>query len=123
MTAFGSLFSWLWVGGMVCSMTIAQLFFKFAGIKSLKGDSVLGSLILNPWLWGSFAASAVGTICWFFALRRLPLSVAYPWTAMIYVFTPLCSALVFQDLLSIQYGIGMGFIVVGILITTSGTSG
>ena len=41
---------------------------------------------------------------------------------MIYVLTPLCSVLVFSDLLTTQYGVGMLFIVLGIFITTSGAS-
>lgn len=123
MKAFGSLFSWLLVAGMVCSMTAAQLFFKMAGLKSLEGIGVMESWILNSWLWISFVASAVGMLCWLFALQGLPLSIAYPWTAMIYVLTPLCSVLVFQDILSFQYGIGMVFIVFGVVITTSGAPG
>lgn len=103
-------------------MTVAQLFFKLAGIRSLEEIGVIESFLLNSWVWASFVATATGTICWFFALRQLPLSIAYPWTAMIYVLTPLCSVFVFQDLFSIQYGIGMGFIVVGIFITTSGVT-
>lgn len=114
--------SWLLLAGMVCSMTIAQLFFKMAGLKSLEVVDFMGAWILNPWLWTAFVASGLGMIFWLFALRHLSLSIAYPWTALIYVLTPLFSTLFFHDLLSIQYGIGMTFIVFGIFITTSGAS-
>lgn len=122
MTAFGYVRSWLLVAGMIGSMTAAQIFFKMAGLESLEGAGFMKSWILNSWLWISLGASAVGMLFWLFALRRLSLSIAYPWTAMIYVLTPLCSVFVFNDLLTIQYGIGMIFIVLGIYITTSGAS-
>ena len=107
---------------MIGSMTAAQIFFKMAGLESLEGVGLMKSWILNPWLWVSLVASAVGMLFWFFVLRCLSLSIAYPWTAMIYVLTPLCSVLVFSDLLTTQYGVGMLFIVLGIFITTSGAS-
>lgn len=105
---------------MVCSMTTAQLAFKMAGLKSLEAADLMDSWLLNSWMWMAFVASGLGMLFWLLALRRLPLSIAYPWTAMIYVLTPLLSALVFRDLLSIRYGIGMAFIVFGVVITTSG---
>ena len=108
--------------GMICSMTTAQIFFKMAGLKSLKSIGIMESWLLNPWLWTAFLASGLGMLFWLFALRQLSLSIAYPWTAMIYVLTPLFSALIFRDLLRVQYGIGMAFIVFGIFVTTSGAS-
>ena len=122
MTPFRYVRSWLLVAGMIGSMTAAQIFFKMAGLESLEGVGLMKSWILNPWLWVSLVASAVGMLFWFFVLRCLSLSIAYPWTAMIYVLTPLCSVLVFSDLLTTQYGVGMLFIVLGIFITTSGAS-
>jgi drug/metabolite transporter (DMT)-like permease len=122
MTTLGYVRSWLLVAGMIGSMTAAQIFFKMAGLESLEGDGLMKSWILNSWLWVSLVVSAVGMLFWFFALRRLSLSIAYPWTAIIYVLTPLCSVLVFNDLLTTQYGVGMIFIVLGIFITTTSES-
>lgn len=101
-------------------MTTAQILFKMAGLESLNGIGLVDSWIFNSWLWASFIASAVGMLFWLVALRHLSLSVAYPWTALIYVLTPLCSAWVFDDLLTMQYGIGMIFIVFGIGMTSLG---
>lgn len=122
MITFGFIRSWLLVAGMICSMTAAQLSFKMAGLESLEAIGLMESWILNPWLWTALVSSGIGMLFWLFALRRLPLSIAYPWTALIYVLTPLFSALVFQDILSIRYGIGMALIVLGVLITTSASS-
>jgi len=114
--------SWLLVAGMVCSMIAAQLSFKMASFKVLGAVGFMDSWILNSWLWTAIIASGLGALFWLFALRCLPLSIAYPWTAMIYVLTPLFSALVFKDVLSFQYGIGITFIVFGVFITTFGAS-
>jgi len=114
--------SWLLVAGMIFSMTAAQIFFKMAGLKSLGAVGFMGGWIQNSWVWAAFAVSGIGMLFWLLALRHLPLSIAYPWTAMIYVLTPLGSVLVFQDILSIQYGIGIAFIVLGVFIATSGAN-
>lgn len=122
MKAYGDYRSWLLVAGMVFSMTAAQLLFKKAGLQTLESGDLMGSWVRNSWMWTAFIVSGLGTVCWLFALRRLSLTMVYPWTAMIYVLTPLLSAFIFDDLLSVQYGLGMTLIVFGIFITTTGAS-
>ncbi len=108
--------------GMIVSMTTSQIMFKLAGNYSTAQHELLYSFLLNTWLWAGLLASGAGMACWLLTLRNMPLAIAYPWTALIYVLTPLCSVLVFKELLTVRYGIGMVFIVLGIFITTSGAS-
>ena len=113
----------LFLGAMIVSMTAAQIMFKFAGSYAAGQPELLSYVVSNPWLWAGLLASSVGMACWLMTSRNMPLAIAYPWTAMIYVLTPLCSILVFQDLLSNQYFVGMGFIIFGVIITSSSASG
>lgn len=114
---------WLLVAGMVFSMTLAQLFFKMAGLFSLEYSDLVNSWLFNPWVFASFAATTIAMFFWLFALKRLPLSSAYPWTAVVYVLTPLASMYLFDDHLSLSFFIGMSMILFGVIFTTTGTSG
>ena len=59
-------------------------------------------------------------LCWLMTLRNMPLAVAYPWTALIYVLTPLVSAVLFGDVLSAKYMLGMTSIIAGVVLTSGG---
>lgn len=112
------LFAWGLVLGMVLCTTTAQIIFKLAAQYSLAHAGIENGWILNPWLWFALAASILGMGFWMLALKRLPLAVAYPWTASVYVLTPLVSTWAFQDTVSPQYIAGLVFVCLGILITT-----
>lgn len=110
--------AWGAVGIMVGCMTSVQVLFKAAATYSTIHPELQKGWLFNPWL--AFAAifMFIGTVAWVLALRRLPLSQAYPWTASIYVLTPVASVLIFNDIISLQYVIGMAFICFGIFLAT-----
>lgn len=105
---------------MIVLMAAAQLLFKQAGLHAGARPELPGGLLFNPWLWAGLAVSAVGMLCWLLALRVLPLAAAYPWTALIYVLTPLASALCFGDALSSHYAGGMLLVVTGVFLAAGG---
>jgi drug/metabolite transporter (DMT)-like permease len=109
------------VGGTVLCTTFSQLLFKWAGAYSTSHSRFATAWLQNPWLWAAFVMMAFGMLSWTLALRHLPLSTAYPWTALTYVFTPLLSAALFHDSLTWQYLVGIGCIFAGILVTMSST--
>ncbi|RJG04657.1 hypothetical protein D3870_00250 [Noviherbaspirillum cavernae] len=111
-------FAWVMVAGMVVSTTLAQILFKSAANHSLHLTGQIGKWMLNPWVWMALLANAFSLVFWMLALKRLPLSVAYPWTALVYLLTPIASALVFRDSLSVGYVGGMLCILAGIFFTT-----
>lgn len=115
------LHSWFLVSAMICFMTIAQLLFKMAAIYLSENLNVLEAWFFNFWLWAAMGATILATFFWLFALKHLPLSTAYPWTALIYVLTPLASMYIFNDILSLHFYIGMMFIITGVFISSSGT--
>lgn len=108
------------LAGMILCMTASQILLKFAGLHFVAHDSAVDGFVRNPWLWAALGVSACGICCWLLALRRLPLSAAYPWTALIYVITPLVGAWVFAEVLTGSYAIGMILILVGVVFTSQG---
>jgi len=110
------------LAGMILFMTAAQVMFKFAGNHALAQMGLVRALMSNPWLWIGLLFSAAGMLCWLLTLRKIPLASAYPWTAIIYVFTPLASALLFDDPLGVKYLLGLTSIVAGVFFTTGGVS-
>lgn len=103
-------------------MASSQILLKFAGQHSAVHASVIDGFALNPWLWASLGASIIGIGFWLLTLRRLTLSAAYPWTALIYFITPLAGVWFFADALTDRYLFGLAFVLVGMLLTTRGTS-
>ncbi len=110
------------LAGMIACTTLSQVLLKFAGLYSAAHPGALAGWLGNPWLWAAVGASCGGICCWLLTLRRLPLAVAYPWTALVYVLTPLAGAWLFAELLNARYAIGIACILAGVLLTSGGVS-
>lgn len=110
----------LFTFGMVLCTAAAQIFMKLAGQHSLESSDLAGQFYTNPWLWISLAFSGSGLLFWMIALRSIPLSKAYPWTALIYVLTPIASIVLFNDTLNIKQIFGLSCIVLGVVLTSLG---
>jgi drug/metabolite transporter (DMT)-like permease len=108
------------LAGMILCMTSSQILLKFAGQHSANHASVLDGFVRNPWLWAALGASIGGIGCWLLTLRRLPLSAAYPWTALIYFITPLAGVYFFAEVLTGRYLFGLTLVLAGVLLTTRG---
>lgn len=94
MNAAGSA-RWLSYGLLLASTVFAaagQVFFKL-------GAANRTALIqfFNPQIVGGGALYFMGAILWVAALSRTPLSVAYPFTALTFVFVYLASAVLFHE--------------------------
>ena len=106
---------------MIVFMAASQVFLKLAGMHSGVGHfDVQHALLANTWLWMALLATGAGFACWLLTLRHMSLAMAYPWTALIYIITPLASAALFGDVLSGKYALGMGCLVAGVVLTTGG---
>ncbi len=101
-------------------MATSQVLLKFAGLSVAPRADMFHALVVNHWFWGSLLASAAGMGCWLVTLRQISLAAAYPWTALIYVITPLVSTVLFDDLLGLKYMAGIASIVAGVFITARG---
>lgn len=110
------------LAGMILLMSASQVLLKFAGLHAGAHAGALQGFLRNPWLWAAMACSAGGIGCWLLTLRRLPLAVAYPWTALIYVITPWAGTWFFAEVLKGRYAIGIVLILAGVVFTSRGVS-
>tara|TARA_B100000902_G_scaffold384280_1_gene424250 strand:+ start:161 stop:496 length:336 start_codon:yes stop_codon:yes gene_type:complete len=74
------------------------------------------TLIKIPYFFLALIVYASATLFWLFILQKIPLSIAYPFTALAMVIIPILSIFLFQEKLSFNYWIGAAFIVIGIFI-------
>ena len=74
------------------------------------------SLFQIPYFFLALAVYASATIFWLFILQKLPLSTAYPFTALAMVIIPILSIFLFNEKVTVNYWIGAVLIVAGILI-------
>ncbi|SFL72603.1 Multidrug transporter EmrE [Paenibacillus sp. 1_12] len=103
---------------------VGQVLMKW-GIESLKvGDTttVTGLGLLRAWpVAAGLGSYALSSICWLLALRKFPLSTAYPMVSLGYVFVMLMSIWLFQETISMQKWLGAAVILGGVaLIARSG---
>jgi len=101
------------------SMAGGQLLFKI-GAPALQGNDISSwaiSFMKNPFLLTACFLYAVTILIWMYVLRTLPLSLAYPLTALSYVIVPVFSYLFLHERISWQTGLGCLVILVGVAIT------
>lgn len=110
----------LMLAAVIVLMATAQLLLKKAGIYANAHAKWYLALALNPWLIVGLATSFISMGCWLSTLRSIPLSLAYPWTALTYVITPIGAALFFDEAITLKYALGMTFIVIGVVLASRG---
>ena len=101
------------------SMAGGQLLFKL-GAPNWKGSTLsewIISFATNPYLMVAVVMYAMTILIWIYVLRTLPLSVAYPLTALSYVIVPCLSYLLLHEKISLQTVAGSGIIILGVVIT------
>lgn len=103
--------------GMACG----QLLFKLAATSSTQeraSSSLLG--FVNPYLLGGIALYGGLTIMWVWILRSVPLSKAYPFVALSFIFTPMFSKFFLNESLSTTYYLGLLLIAAGVIVIARG---
>lgn len=71
---------------------------------------------LASWpLWAGFAAYGFSLLLWLFALKKFPLSTAYPMVSLGYVVVMAAGAIFFQETVSVQKWVGVALISCGVL--------
>lgn len=78
------------------------------------------SLLTSPGVLAGLAAYGVGTVLWLFALKRIDLSLAYPFVAMSFVMVAAFAVLFLGETLTIARVLGLSLIVAGLLVMAFG---
>ena len=85
--------------------------------------SALTSLLLKPWVISAFIAAFGASLCWMAAISRLPLSKAYPFTALSFPLIAVLAAWLFRESLDLYKLVGTALIIVGVIVLSrSGVS-
>jgi multidrug transporter EmrE-like cation transporter len=100
--------------GFLCASVSAQLLLKVSGLHVAEAGRFIDAWLLNPYLGMALVCLGISFVCWARTLKMMPLSSAYPWTALIYVLTPAAAVLLWQERLSATYLVGMVCILCGI---------
>lgn len=79
----------------------------------------LGRMLLNPWVISGLLAAFAASLCWMLALKKLPLSTAYPFTSLSFVLILVFAALFFHEPLTAPKIIGTALIMAGIVVMAS----
>lgn len=85
-------------------------------------DSALGKLqflahsLINPWILSGLGAAFAASLFWMLALKKLPLSTAYPFTAMSFLLILLFAALFLGETITLGKIMGTILIVSGIAL-------
>jgi drug/metabolite transporter (DMT)-like permease len=106
-------------------MSIGQLLFKF-GANGVDGTSIarfLPGVATSPAIIAACVLYAITTVIWVWVLRHAPLSLAYPFTALSYVITPVLSYFLFDEKLNLQFTLGSLILMLGIIICSLSDTG
>lgn len=97
-----------------------QLLFKQASqTEGLVKSSQAASLMTNPWLALAIVLYLTTTLWWVLVLRSVPLTRAYLFMALSFVYVPLLANLIFREPLSWRLAASMVLIVSGIALVAA----
>jgi drug/metabolite transporter (DMT)-like permease len=99
-------------------MSVGQLLFKL-GSNGISGTSLmrfLPGVATSPAIIAACVLYAITTVIWVWVLKHAPLSLAYPFTALSYVITPILSYFLFNEKLNLQFAVGSLVLMLGIII-------
>lgn len=93
----------------------AQLLLRQAAMTGAAPTSPL-SLLKNAWFLCGLATYAASVLTWLLVLRKVPLTVAAPFVALVYVIVPLASRVLFSDAINARMWVGMLLVVAGVTL-------
>lgn len=97
----------------------AQLLLRKAALSGAIPTSP-ASLLKNPWFLAGIAAYGFSVLSWLFVLKRVPLAIAAPFVALVYVLVPLASRFIFQDTIHPRMWVGMLLVAAGVTLVARG---
>ncbi|MBF87898.1 MAG: hypothetical protein CMJ14_07855 [Pelagibacterales bacterium] len=112
--------------GFAFLMSTGQMLFKKTAISITNLSKEIGDpvgiiesifrAIQIPWFYMALLTYGLATILWLYILQRIPLSVAYPFTALAMIIVPIFSVFLFEEKLTYSYFMGSILVISGIAI-------
>lgn len=112
-------FGWLLVALTVLFTVVGQLLIKWQVMRAVAGVDQAGAgwllhLLARPWIWIGLGFAFAAALTWMLALTRLPLSQAYPFTALALVLVVLSGAWLFGEPLGAWRLAGVAVVAFGV---------
>ncbi len=97
-------------------MSAGQMIFKLSAdrAKANTDSKLLLALIGDSYFYLAIILYGAMTFLWVWILTRVPLSRAYPFVILTFIFTPILASLFFSERLDLWYFVAMGFILFGL---------
>jgi drug/metabolite transporter (DMT)-like permease len=90
-----------------------QLLLKTGALRTADG---VWAQFLDPFTIGGLVTYALAATCYIVAIKRIPVSIAFPSVALSYVLVAIAAHLIWQEALGWQQFAGIGLIAAGILV-------
>jgi drug/metabolite transporter (DMT)-like permease len=97
----------------------AQLLLRVSALRGAVATSP-ATLVKSPTFLMALVLYGASVLSWVTVLRRVPLTTAIPFVALMYVVVPLAAWRLFGDTLTWRMMAGMGLVIAGILVVVRG---
>lgn len=97
--------------------SLASILAKQAALTSI-GEGLSG-MVINIWFGGEVVLLVCSSITWALALRRLPLSFAYPFLSLVFGINLFSARFIFQEAVEWQHLLGIAVIICGVWVMSS----
>ena len=78
-------------------------------------DGILKAITI-PWFYIALLVYGLATVFWLYILQRIPISLAYPFSALAMVIVPVIAMYLFNEDILGTYWIGLLLIIMGIVV-------
>lgn len=112
-------FAYLGLILVVAANAVGQILFKItADYVRVHPEQGMAAYVSNPWIWVALALYGGAIVLWIKVLQSVPLSVAYPAMALVFVFVPLAGVVLFDETQGLRFFAGIVLIALGIWLTS-----
>lgn len=78
-------------------------------------------LVFKPWVVIALGSAFAASLCWMMAIKQLPLSTAYPFTALSFILVLVFSVFVLGEPISVWKIVGTAMVVAGVVALSLGS--
>jgi len=105
----------------VSSLAVGQILFKLAAQnnRNQPPTDFVANLLATPYLIIALLLYVLTTFLWIWILRNVPLSLAYSFNALAFIFVPLLASFIFREPLTIRVILGGVVIICGVYLVGS----
>ncbi|MDQ6622222.1 MAG: EamA family transporter [Verrucomicrobiota bacterium] len=111
---------WLQVAISTVSVAVSELFQKRGAVATLHLSPAWGwtglTTLASPLVWLGMAFTILSFITWLYAIKHLPLSVAFPASQAVHVLVPLSSWWILGELISPLRWCGIALVLCGLAL-------